>query len=237
VTVFVYVFQRTIIFVFKYQAMSIPLEHEKIFHVFNRGNNKENIFTDSEDYTHFLQLYSLYIQPIADTYAWCLMKNHFHFCIRIKDLKDIGFLDKSNAKSQDLKKKWEFYYDIKNLSANHFKPSPDSQLKLFFNAYAMWFNARHNRSGSLFKKNCNKKLVDNMSYLADLIVYINNNPIKHGFENHPGNYSWSSYNEVINDSYKLCDREIIKLIFEDDENFKHLHSIKFDDEIEWGDFE
>ena len=76
-----------------------------------------------------------------------------------------------------------------------------------------------------------------MSYLADLIVYINNNPIKHGFENHPGNYSWSSYNEVINDSYKLCDREIIKLIFEDDENFKHLHSIKFDDEIEWGDFE
>jgi len=217
--------------------MSVILEHDKVYHVFSRGNNKENLFNTNDDFHHFMQLYSIYIQPIAHTYAWCLMRNHFHFCIRIKEENSIGYLDKSNSKYQDLKLKWRFYNDIKTVTSNHFKPSPNTQLNHFLNAYATWYNVRHNRTGSLFQKNCNKKPVEDLSYLTQLIVYINMNPVKHGFVNFTGDYTWSSFTEVNNGIYHFCDKDIITQLFVDKENFNYLHSTKFDDDIDWGDFE
>ena len=57
------------------------------FHIYNRGNNGEDIFLEARNYAYFLKLYQKYICPIADTYAYCLLKNHFHFLIRIKDFQ------------------------------------------------------------------------------------------------------------------------------------------------------
>jgi putative transposase len=48
-----------------------------IYHVFNRGNNKENIFFEEENYRYFLELLKKHLLPIADIYAYCLLKNHF----------------------------------------------------------------------------------------------------------------------------------------------------------------
>lgn len=62
-----------------------PLIQGNFYHIYNRGNNGIDLFIDNENYTHFLRLYEKYIDPIADTFAWCLMKNHFHFLVRIKD--------------------------------------------------------------------------------------------------------------------------------------------------------
>ena len=76
----------------------VPLEFGKYYHIYNRGINKCDIFKESSNFIHFLTLYSKYISLIADTYAWVLMKNHFHFLVRIKNEKEIGFLP------QDLKK-------------------------------------------------------------------------------------------------------------------------------------
>jgi REP element-mobilizing transposase RayT len=51
------------------------------YHIYNRGNNGEPLFFEEENYIYFLKLYDKYISPIAETYAWCLMKNHFHFLV------------------------------------------------------------------------------------------------------------------------------------------------------------
>ena len=40
------------------------------YHIYNRGNNGENIFIEERNYHYFLQLYSKYILPIAETYAY-----------------------------------------------------------------------------------------------------------------------------------------------------------------------
>jgi hypothetical protein len=37
------------------------------YHINNRGNNGENIFVEERNYHYFLQLYSKYITPVADT--------------------------------------------------------------------------------------------------------------------------------------------------------------------------
>jgi REP element-mobilizing transposase RayT len=65
------------------------LQPEGIYHVYQHANGFENLFKEEENYRYFLQQWSKYISPIADTYAYCLMPNHIHFLIRIKEEGDI----------------------------------------------------------------------------------------------------------------------------------------------------
>ncbi|MEI7726803.1 MAG: hypothetical protein WCK09_16960 [Bacteroidota bacterium] len=53
-----------------------PLEYDRYYHIYNRGNNGENLFIEPSNYEHFLRLYSEYITPVAETFAWVLIKNH-----------------------------------------------------------------------------------------------------------------------------------------------------------------
>ena len=64
----------------------IPLEPGRYYHIYNRGNNRENIFKEDRNYAYFLKLYAFHVGPIADTYAYCLLRNHFHLFVRVKDL-------------------------------------------------------------------------------------------------------------------------------------------------------
>lgn len=71
-----------------------PLDLGVTYHIYYRGNNGETIFPEEQNYANFMQLYSKYIAPIADTFAYCLLRNHFHFLIRIKtDLPDFETLE------------------------------------------------------------------------------------------------------------------------------------------------
>ena len=61
------------------------LQFGQYYHIFNRGNNRENLFLQERNYHYFMKLYDHHIYPIAETYAYCLLRNHFHFLIRIRD--------------------------------------------------------------------------------------------------------------------------------------------------------
>ncbi len=61
----------------------IPLQYGQTYHVYNRGINRETIFVADHNYRHFLRLYAHHVAPIADTYAYCLLPNHFHFLVHI----------------------------------------------------------------------------------------------------------------------------------------------------------
>jgi len=62
----------------------VPLQPGKYYHIYNRGNNRENVFCEERNYSYFLKLYAAYIEPVADTFAYCLLRNHFHLLVRIK---------------------------------------------------------------------------------------------------------------------------------------------------------
>lgn len=59
------------------------------YHVYNRANGLENIFVEERNFDFFLDKWKLYINPIADSYAWCLMPNHFHFLVKIKSEEEL----------------------------------------------------------------------------------------------------------------------------------------------------
>jgi len=63
----------------------IPLQPGKYYYIYNRGNNRENIFLEERNYPYFLRHYARHIEPVADTFVYCLLRNHFHFLVRIKD--------------------------------------------------------------------------------------------------------------------------------------------------------
>lgn len=61
------------------------LEPTYFYHIYNRGNNKQDIFKNEGNYQYFLRLFKKHIDPIADVFCYCLLNNHFHLVIRIKE--------------------------------------------------------------------------------------------------------------------------------------------------------
>jgi putative transposase len=175
----------------------MELEYGKYYHIYNRGIDSISIFNENNDYQHFLNLYPNYIEPIAETYAWCLMKNHFHLLVRIKTLEEIGYL-KPLENKKDLENKWKIIFPgSPDFKEGLKKPNPSKQFAHLFNAYVKKFNVLYERTGSLLEKNFEKREVDNEVYLKSLVCYIHNNPVHHRFCNSAIEYPWSSYLTII----------------------------------------
>ena len=58
-----------------------------IYHIFNQENNRQKIFFNRENYVFFLEKIQTYIIPYTDILAWCLMPNHFHLMVYIKNIE------------------------------------------------------------------------------------------------------------------------------------------------------
>jgi hypothetical protein len=66
----------------------VPLQDGYFYHIYNRGTNGEPLFREDRNYRHFLKLYATYIAPIAKSYAYCLLNNHFHFLLCIRTVEE-----------------------------------------------------------------------------------------------------------------------------------------------------
>lgn len=213
---------------------TIPLESESCYHIYNRGINRCDLFRETDDFKHFLRLYEKYIEPIADTYAWVLMPNHFHLLIRIKTEEEIGIYKNLNSDGSNDSLKFQTKPD-ENLSESEEpdrvrikKPSPTKHFSHLFNSYAKYINKKYQRTGSLFEHPFRRKLVDDEAYLRRLVLYIHNNPIHHGFTNMAIDYPWSSYLTCVSlKPTKLLKNEVIGW-FDDKANFKYMHQQHID---------
>lgn len=140
------------------------------YHVFNRGKNRENIFIEPRNYSFFFHQYLKYIEPVAETFAYCLLRNHFHLlgCIRPEE----GL--------QELSKTFGVFRNPEGLKT----VSPEGQVLQaftnFFNRYAKGINKVYQRTGSLFQKGFRRVPVMSDCQFLALIDYIHRNPQKHG---------------------------------------------------------
>jgi putative transposase len=186
----------------------IPLEKGYYYHIYNRGNNSIDVFFDTESYYHFLRLYNQYISPIADTYAWCLLKNHFHILVYIRMDNEIEFekLEYSTIESPKI-------------------IEPSKQFGHLFNAYTQAINKKFNRTGGLFEKPFERKLITSDNYLQNVIYYIHNNPVQHGFVKRMKDYPWSSYESILSDKPTKLKRNEIINIYGSKDKFIDYHSV------------
>ena len=60
-----------------------PIADGLVYHVINRGNNRQNVFESEGDFRAFLKaIADLKERKPFDLYGYCLMSNHIHFLIR-----------------------------------------------------------------------------------------------------------------------------------------------------------
>jgi len=147
-----------------------PLEPGGYYHIYNRGNNGEDLFREERNYRYFLQLYAHHVHPAADTFAYCLLRNHFHLLVRIK-----------TEQTSQVSKTCEVYR------------KPSQHFSNLFNAYTKALNKAYGRTGSLFQERFGRIAVSSDAYFWRLVFYIHFNPQKHGFVDDFREWPWSSY--------------------------------------------
>lgn len=183
------------------------LEKGYFYHIFNRGNNSEPIFFEEDNYLYFLKLIKKYLVPTVDFYAFCLLKNHFHFIIRIKEDSEINALELKYSTIEKPK-----------------KIEASLQFSHFFNAYTQAVNKRYKRTGSIFEKSFERIRITNEKYLKQSILYVHHNPIHHHIAKNIDDYKWSSYKIILSDSTTVLKRKEVLELFGDKENFKFTHN-------------
>jgi putative transposase len=198
----------------------IPLLPNEMYHIYNHANGSENLFVKNENFNYFLKRYAEYINPIAETFAYCLMPNHIHFMVKIANIEGLQL-----AYQQKMKKK-----DAENICP----PLKQEDLPKFisrefgslFSAYSQAFNKQQKRMGSLFMPNFKRKIVDSDSYYTSLIHYIHANPVHHGFVKNAYEWEYSSLHSFISQKSTQLKREEAINWFGDVEIFK-----TFQDEV------
>lgn len=137
----------------------------EFYHLYNRGNSKQKIFNDKNDYERFARLLFLANSKnsfnffnllkdghlydferggtLVDIGAYCLMPNHFHILITQKEEGGVSkFMQKLTT------------------------------------AYVMYYNQKHKRTGGLFEGKFKSKHITDDRYLKYIFSYIHLNPIK-----------------------------------------------------------
>jgi putative transposase len=167
---------------------TLPMQCGTFYHVYNRGINGEDLFKEDRNYSYFLKLYAKYIPPIAETYAYCLLKNHFHLLIRVRSEEEV-MLNTSFPNVGRVLNPSDVTMDVTTIAAKRVS----NQFSKLFNSYAQAINKAYGRTGGLFEELFRRIPVEDENYLVQLVYYIHANPQKHGFVADFRDYPHSSY--------------------------------------------
>lgn len=133
---------------------------------------------------------------MVDTYAFCLLPNHFHLLAEIKNLSD-------------------------------FKAASQSFSNLF-NAYAKSINKAYDRTGPLFERPFKRIPVTKSNYFAPLLVYIHQNPQRHGLIDDYRDWPYSSYGIFVEEQTTIVKRDVVRECFGDVDELLNAHQTILD---------
>lgn len=183
---------------------------KEVYHVYNRGTNKENIFRDKQDYRAFLYRLGLAIgikkeilnkneiikspksrvrmsdlvENTFNIHAFCLMPNHFHLLIEQRTDISISLL-----------------------------------IQKICTSFSMYINKKYKRVGHLFQGNFKSVRIETNPQFLWTVSYIHMNPVKSKLVVKPEDYEWSSYRDYANDrNLVLTNKNLVIESFENKEN-------------------
>lgn len=176
-------------------------EEDGMYHVYNRGVEKRDLFLDEQDHQLFLYYLLIYtvsldkVLPIhphvparlqiknlsseIEVLAYCLMPNHFHLLIKQKRINGVSRL-----------------------------------LKQLSNAYTKYFNNKYKRVGGLMQGRYKAVQVKTNEQLLHVSRYIHLNPLVSKLTDNLKNYQWSSYLDYIKKrDNQICTKDSILFFF------------------------
>ncbi len=179
----------------------IEFESGCYYHIYNHGNASDNLFVENKNYYFFMKRLHHFTNEMIDLYAWCLLPNHFHLLIRVK----------------------EKHLNKENLEVDVSHQAVHEQFRHFFTSYSKAINKAYNRRGALFLKSYHRKKITDDDYLRRIILYIHRNPVNHGFTSCPSKWTHSSFNKIVDYPNYSLHKEMIDF-FGGREDFIELHT-------------
>ena len=173
------------------------------YHIYNKTVGGELLFRTDIDYGFFLKKMERFILPVAIIYAYCLLPNHFHIMLKIKEEQDILPLRKI-----DDEKHTEY---ITRTFGN------------FFQSYSKSVNKTYNRQGRLFLQPFKRIVVNDEDYFILLVNYIHRNPIHHGLVEVLNDWKYSSYRAYLSNKPTKIDRNEVLSFFGSLKEFVRFH--------------
>jgi putative transposase len=153
-----------------------------VYHVYNRGNNKQQIFFSERNYQFFLEKLNNQISPVCEILAWCLMPNHFHLMIYATDKACAERISFGGKPMQEL----------------------PYHVGILLSSYSQAINKQNGTTGSLFQQKTKAKCINepgrsdlNDKYLATCMHYIHQNPWRANLVTRLEDWKYSSFREYI----------------------------------------
>ncbi len=188
----------------------IPLTENEHYHIYNRGTDKRDIFTDDEDIRRFLQCMVEFnvIEPIGSIYqntfvkknhqlrtpspklveivAYCLNPNHYHLIL--KQVTEHGI---------------------------------SKFMQRIAGGYTNFFNTKYERSGVLFQGPFKSSHIGSDAYFTHVSAYVNLNHRVHQIEGEDLKFVRSSWDEYMSGGNKgMCSKDAILAYFKDKEAYR-----------------
>lgn len=146
------------------------------YHLYNRGVNRKTIFFETRNYLYFLFNIERYLLPVADLVAYCLMPNHYHLLIFIKQTSEV---------TSEVSPTSEVTSEVSK-----------AMMKISV-SYTKTINTNYGRVGPLFQGAFQAKQVESDLYLSHLIGYIHLNPVASELVESPEEWNFSSFHDYI----------------------------------------
>ena len=170
-------------------------EADALYHVYNRGNNGQQLFFRPEHYHHFLRLVRQCLAPQANLLTYCLMPNHFHVLLQPTVAGTLPTPGSASTTTQPVSR----------------------GIARLLSTYGQGLNQELGRQGSVFQPKTKGKLLDGpfcpATYPSVCFHYLHQNPVRAGLTNALADWPYSSYRDYAGlRSGTLCQRELGHLL-------------------------
>jgi putative transposase len=150
-----------------------PFLSDQYYHFYNRGNNRQAVFFERDNYLYFLRGIKKYLREYMDILVYCLMPTHYHILARVHPQTS----------------------EVLNTSEVSVSKDISLAMQKFGISYTKAINKRFERVGALFQGQFRCKPVQHYNQLLNLCVYIHANPVKDGLVSLPEDWEFSNYLE------------------------------------------
>ncbi len=188
----------------------IPLLAGNTYHIVSRAVGNEKLFLHDENYRFFLSRYQKYISPVAETFAFALLPNHFHFLIKIKPYEELEALCKIKKPALLTRDNWQPNFVMQQWSN-------------LLNSYTKSFNKMYHRKGALFMDYLRRVEILNDGQFTSTVFYIHKNAVHHGICKNIADWKYCSYNAILSEAPTQLSRQQVLDWFDGPERFIEFH--------------
>lgn len=177
-----------------------------IYHIYNRGNQQQNIFFNRDNYLYFLKKFRKYIAPYCDVLCWCLMPNHFHFLVNTNE-QSVQFIPKATIPIQYL----------------------TEGIRLLLSSYTKGIQKQQGFTGNLFQQKTKAKAVNDKDedYSCIAFHYIHQNPYKANMVVKMEDWEFSSFPDYIEErNGTICNKKLAIELLDLDMRYFYEESYK-----------